>query len=160
MFGNEFKKSTADLNCSAIACNVKGTIYRQNSGFNRNNTFIAKFSNLESFYFNGVKFDKIEGILESEDNNLSGYVSKFELCDGTGSINFDLTSKHQSKYLSFDLALNDVSKNEFIDEIRKSVNAAWPQDSIKIADSNSSMWINNADKGRVSLNLQAKGSIR
>ena len=51
VFGNEFKKSTADLNCSAIACNVKGTIYRQNSGFNRNNTFIAKFSNLESFYF-------------------------------------------------------------------------------------------------------------
>ena len=157
VFGNEFKKSIADLNCSAIACNVKGTIYRQNSGFNRNNTFIAKFSNLESFYFNGVKFDKIEGILESEGNNLSGYVSKFELCDGTGSINFDLTSKNQSKYLSFDLALNDVSKNEFIDEIRKSVNTAWPQDSIKIADSNSSMWINNADKGRVSLNLQARG---
>ena len=39
----------------------------------------------------------------------------------------------------------------------KSVNAAWPQDSIKIADSSSSMWINNADKGRVSLNLQARG---
>ena len=157
VFGNEFEKSTADLNCSSIACNVKGTIYRQNSGIDRNNTFIAKFSNLASFYFNGVKFDKIEGILESKDNNLSGYVSKFELCDGSGSINFDLTFKDQLQYLSFDLALNDVNKNGFINEMRKSVNAAWPQHQKKIDDSDRSIWTNNSDKGRVSLNLQARG---
>ena len=154
VLGPKIKNKLSDINATSIECKAAGKIFRQNEG--RHEALVqVDIRNAEEFEFHKIPLGDLKGTLNYENNILSGKFNGVEVGQGRSNLIFELNQTEQTENLMFNLSLNEVNTEKFLESVSHLISLESPLS----RDANFSGINSNSDlkDSRFNLSLHAQG---